>query len=137
MLGHNFLACLFPLSLFLFRLHAVSMGSAGDIWWVLDVLLGVNLLRVDRLGVGDGAGSRVFLFRGCNDNEGVLRIPQSSSITGTSLSDCLVSYPGLLWGGLPPLQRCSRCILQPQLTGQPSFEVSRRQMFAGDLGSCF
>ena len=28
---------------------------------------------------------------GSNGNEGVLRIPQSSSITGTSLSDCLVS----------------------------------------------
>ena len=27
-------------------------------------------------------------------NEGVFRIPQSSSITGTSPSDCLVSYPG-------------------------------------------
>ena len=26
-----------------------------------------------------------------NGNEGVLRIPQSSSITGTSPSDCLVS----------------------------------------------
>ena len=30
----------------------------------------------------------------CNGNEGVLSIPQSSSITGTSPSDCLVSYPG-------------------------------------------
>ena len=29
-----------------------------------------------------------------NGNEGVLCIPQSSSITGTSPSDCLVSYPG-------------------------------------------
>ena len=29
-----------------------------------------------------------------NGNEGVLRIPQSSSITGTSPSDCLVSYLG-------------------------------------------
>ena len=29
---------------------------------------------------------------GCN--EGVLRIPQSSSIAGASPSDCLVSYPG-------------------------------------------
>ena len=29
-----------------------------------------------------------------NGNEGVLRIPQSSSITGTSPSDCLVSYSG-------------------------------------------
>ena len=31
---------------------------------------------------------------GSNGNEGVLCIPQSSSITGTSLSGCLVSYPG-------------------------------------------
>ena len=29
-----------------------------------------------------------------NGNERVLRIPQGSSITGTSPSDCLVSYPG-------------------------------------------
>ena len=35
--------------------------------------------------------------------EEVLRIPQSSSIIGTSPSDCLVSYPGLSlkWGVLP------------------------------------
>ena len=31
---------------------------------------------------------------GSEGNEGVLRIPQSSSITGSSPSDCLVSYPG-------------------------------------------
>ena len=31
---------------------------------------------------------------GSDDNNGVLCIPQSSSITGTSPSDCLVSYPG-------------------------------------------
>ena len=31
---------------------------------------------------------------GSNGNEGVLCIPQSSSTTGTSPSDCLVSYPG-------------------------------------------
>ena len=31
-------------------------------------------------------------------NEGVLRIPQSSSISGTSPSDCLVSYPGPSFG---------------------------------------
>ena len=30
---------------------------------------------------------------GSDDNEGLLRIPQSSSITGASLWDCLVSYP--------------------------------------------
>ena len=31
---------------------------------------------------------------GSNVNEGMLCIPQSSNITGTSPSDCLVSYPG-------------------------------------------
>ena len=30
-------------------------------------------------------------------NEGVLYIPQSSGITGTLPSDCLVSYPGHSW----------------------------------------
>ena len=55
----------------------------------------------------------------------MLCIPQSSSITGTSSSDSLVSYPGLLlWaGGLTPLQRCSWGILQPQLTGHSSLKV--------------
>ena len=36
---------------------------------------------------------------GSDGNEGVLRIPLSSSITGTSPSDCLVSYPGHSLGG--------------------------------------
>ena len=40
-----------------------------------------------------------------NGNERVLRIPQSSSITGTSPSDCLVSYPGHLFGGGLPFCR--------------------------------
>ena len=31
---------------------------------------------------------------GSDGNEGLLRIPQSSSITEASQSDCLVSYPG-------------------------------------------
>ncbi len=31
---------------------------------------------------------------GNDGSEGALRIPQSSSITGTPPSDCLVSYPG-------------------------------------------
>ena len=94
---------------------------------------------------------------GSDGNKGALRIPQSSSITETSSSDCLVSYLGQLsaekqsvystapadWvsqkystqfktphptqrvsyaghslggRGLTPLQRFSRCILQPQPT---------------------
>ena len=55
---------------------------------------------------------------GSDDNEGVLHIPQSSSITGTSPSVCFVLYPGhSLRGGSYPLQRSSWCILQPQPTG--------------------
>ena len=51
-------------------------------------------------------------------NEGVLSIPQSSRITGTPPSDCLVSYisRALIGGGLTPL-----CILQPQPTGQGGY----------------
>ena len=61
---------------------------------------------------------------GSDDNEEVLCIPQSSSITATSQSDCLVSYPGHSLDGLAPLQRCNRCILQPQPTGQFFFSKS-------------
>ena len=39
---------------------------------------------------------------GNDGNEGVLCIPQISSITGISLSDCLVSYPGHLLGEFYP-----------------------------------
>ena len=42
---------------------------------------------------------------GSDGNEGVLHIPQSYSITGTSPSDCLVSYPGHSLGvGLTQMQ---------------------------------
>ena len=39
---------------------------------------------------------------GIDGNEGVLRIPQSTSITGASPSDCLVSYLGHSLGGVYP-----------------------------------
>ena len=43
---------------------------------------------------------------GSDDNKGELLIPQSSSITGASLSDCLVSYTGHSSGeGILPLCR--------------------------------
>ena len=45
---------------------------------------------------------------GSDDNEGVLCIPQSPSITGTSPSDCLVSYPGHLLVGV--LLLCSGAV---------------------------
>ena len=50
---------------------------------------------------------------GSDGNEGVHRISQSSSITGASPSDCLMSYPGyslvVMWGSLP--------FVETQLTG--------------------
>ena len=54
---------------------------------------------------------------GNNGNKGVLCIPQSSSITEASTSDCLsvISW-SLLVGRVIPLQRCSYCILLLQLT---------------------
>ena len=65
---------------------------------------------------------------GSDGNKQVLCIPQISSITRTSPSDCLVSYPGhSLVGGLTPLHICSQCILQSQPTGQKSlFKFSQR-----------
>ena len=64
---------------------------------------------------------------GSDGNEGVLCIPQSFEI-GVSLSDCLVSYLGHSLGGvggLTPLQRFSRCILQPKPTGSRDFEFHK------------
>ena len=48
-------------------------------------------------------------------------ISKSSSITESAPSECLVSYPGHSLGALTLLQRCSRCILQRQPTGQLDF----------------
>ena len=55
---------------------------------------------------------------GSKGNEGVLCIPQSSRITRTSPSDFLCHIPDTCWGGVTPLQRSSRCILQHQPTGK-------------------
>ena len=78
---------------------------------------------------------------GSDGNEGVLRIPQSSSIAGTSPSDYLVSYPGhsfFLGGrGLTPLQRSSLCILLPQPTGQCTFGGSLLSSFVGPYHTPF
>ena len=62
-----------------------------------------------------------------NGNEEVLLIPQSFSITGASLSDCLVT-----WGSLTPLQRNSQYILQPQLT-EPHITIFKEIVAATDL----
>ena len=61
---------------------------------------------------------------GSDSNEGVLCIPQSSSITGTSPSDCLVSYPGHLLRGVSYPSAEKQFVYStappPQLTGQHS-----------------
>ena len=53
---------------------------------------------------------------GSDGNKKVLYIRQSSSITEASPSDCLVSSTGHSLDSLTLLQKCSRCILQPQLS---------------------
>ena len=62
---------------------------------------------------------------GSDGNERVLRISQSSSVTGASPSDCLMSYPEHSLKSLTSLQRCSQCILLLQLTGP----LKRRKNF--------
>ena len=47
---------------------------------------------------------------GSNGNEGVLYIPQSPSISRNSPSDCLVSYPGHLFGGGEVLPLCREAV---------------------------
>ena len=55
---------------------------------------------------------------GSDGYEGILRFSQSSSITGASPSNCLMSYLEYSWSrGCTPLQRCSWRILQPQPSG--------------------
>ena len=53
-----------------------------------------------------------------SDDKDVLNIPQCSSITATSPSDCLVSYTEHSLQALTTLQIYSRGILKPQWTGQ-------------------
>ena len=82
----------------------------------------VNLVLFNPyIGPLSGATSLCQSGLGSNGNEGILRIPQNSSITGTSPSDRLVSYNRTVvvgGGGIAPLQRSSRCILQSQPSGQ-------------------
>ena len=67
---------------------------------------------------------------GSNGNEGVLRIPQSSNITGTAPSDCLMSYPGhSLWGAYPSAESQSVYSTLPQPTGQYTELMSKQFYF--------
>ena len=55
---------------------------------------------------------------GSDSNDGILRIPQSSSITETSPTDCLVSYPGHLLGGSSSSAEKQTVYSIAQLTGR-------------------
>ena len=68
---------------------------------------------------------------GSGGNEPVLCVPQSSSTTEGSLSDCFVSFQDIRWGCLTPLHISSRCILQPQPTGLTVFSVISRTLVVG------
>ena len=56
-------------------------------------------------GTLSGATTPSQLGPGSDSNEGILWIPQSSSLIGTLPSDCLASYPGHLLGGVLPFSR--------------------------------
>ena len=58
----------------------------------------ISIWPIDR--ARSGATTQGQSGPGSDSNEGILRVPQSSSITGTSPSDCLVSYPGQSSGGV-------------------------------------
>ena len=88
-----------------FNIHHLSYGFKSSklvncsIWHIDGTLIGATIPGQSGLG--------------SNGYEGALHIPQNSR-TGASSSYSLVSYTGhSSGGGLTPLQRCSRCILQP------------------------
>ena len=78
-----------------------SVYSTAPVYWgiTLDGTL-INIITPGQSGPG------------YDDYEGVLRIPQSFSITGASPSDCLVTYPGQSFGGrsLTPCQISYCCV---------------------------
>ena len=62
---------------------------------------------------------------GSNNNEEVLHIPQRSSITGTSPSDCLVSYPGLIGEVLPLCKGAVSVFYIPSQLGKENIDKKR------------
>ena len=96
-----------------------SLAQFTSTWTIDRTLSGTNTPRLS------GHGS--------DGNEGVLRIPQSLSITGTSPSDCFESYPGHGFRVFTLLQRFSQYILQPWLTGKEKLTRSNIIMNDGKV----
>ena len=93
---------LFKCQIVLFQAILFSVNTQLSSIWLIDRILPLQA-TVDE---------------GNNGNDGVFRIPQSSGITETSPSDCLMPYTGHSLEGLTLNQRCIRCIVQPQPIGQ-------------------
>ena len=74
----------------------------GDLGSISGRVIPNNLKMVLDISLLNTQQYKVKLIDG---NEGVLRIPQISCITGTSLSNCLVLYAGYSLVGVLPLRR--------------------------------
>ena len=72
-----------------FLFQVIRFSQNNSVWYKYGVS---SIQPIDR--AISAATSPGQIGPGRNGNEGVLRIPQSPSITGTSPSDCLMSYPG-------------------------------------------
>ena len=93
----------------LFQIIQLSISTLFSSIWPID------RVRSDATTLGQsGPGS--------DGNEGVFRFPKNSSITGTSPSDCLVSYQDIYWGGgiLPLCRDAVGVFYSPSWLGKPS-----------------
>ena len=82
----SFIYTLLNLKAVLFLTIQFSISTLFSSIWPIDRILSDATIPAPNGPASDG-------------KKGVLRIPQRSSITGTSPSDCLVPYPGLSCGG--------------------------------------
>ena len=71
---------------------------------------------------------------GSDGNKRVLRISQSSSMTGTSSWDCLVSYPGHSLGAVPICRSEVGVFYSPSWLGSRKEEREREREREGEGG---
>ena len=103
----------------LFRAIQFSISTQFSFIWHIDRTL-------------PGATNPVQSEVGSDGNEEVLRIPQFWTLN--IILFCVISRT-LVMRGLTPFQRCSRCILQPHLTGQNSSDTINPYRCGGIIGS--
>ena len=79
--------------------HQSFLNVKTVLFWTIQLCLSIqfsSIWSIDRTLSGPTTPGHSGLVS--DGNKGGLRIPQSSSITAVSLSDCLLSYPGHLSG---------------------------------------